>query len=109
GACKVIGAYHFVRRRERSRRCRIADTEGPQGSGFAIMVRDLVEAEGLVDLSPDAAALLTATARPIVLARARATLPGVAPDNRDPGIMLPYTPLHHLLFAARAPSRSRRH
>ncbi|HKB12652.1 MAG TPA: hypothetical protein VKD69_18445 [Vicinamibacterales bacterium] len=62
-----------------------------------------------MDLSPDAAALLTATARPIVLARARATLPGVAPDNRDPGIMLPYTPLHHLLFAARAPSRRRRH
>src|SRR6185312_12277428 len=42
-------------------------------------------------------------ARPIVLAPAKVTLPGVAPDNSELGVMLPYTPLHHLLFAAGAP------
>jgi hydrogenase maturation protein HypF len=38
-----------------------------------------------------------------VLAPALVTLPGVAPENGDLGIMLPYTPLQHLLFAAGAP------
>ena len=42
-------------------------------------------------------------ARPIVLAPAKVELPGVAPDNDELGVMLPYTPLHHLLFAAGAP------
>ena len=42
-------------------------------------------------------------ARPIVLAKAKVELSGVAPDNDELGVMLPYTPLHHLLFAAGAP------
>jgi len=48
--------------------------------------------------------LLTSVARPIVLARAKVELAGVAPDNRELGVMLPYTPLQHMLFAAGAPS-----
>jgi hydrogenase maturation protein HypF len=67
------------------------------------MARDLTVARGLIDLSPAAEALLTGAERPIVLAPARAKLPGVAPGNRDLGVMLPYTPLHHLLFAHGAP------
>jgi hydrogenase maturation protein HypF len=70
---------------------------------FAVMARDLEVARGLVELSADAEALLTSSARPIVLAPARLELEGVAPENRDLGVMLPYTPLHHLLFAAGAP------
>ncbi len=70
---------------------------------FAVMARDLAAARSLVELGAAAEALLTAAARPIVLAPARRELPGVAPGNRDLGVMLPYTPLHHLLFAAGAP------
>jgi hydrogenase maturation protein HypF len=47
--------------------------------------------------------LLTSSARPIVLARAKVELEGIAPDNHDLGVMLSYTPLHHLLFDAGAP------
>ncbi|HTW64277.1 MAG TPA: Sua5/YciO/YrdC/YwlC family protein, partial [Bryobacteraceae bacterium] len=48
-------------------------------------------------------ALLTSIARPIVLAPAKVELPGVAPGNSELGLLLPYAPLHHLLFAAGAP------
>ncbi len=42
-------------------------------------------------------------ARPIVLAKAKVEFAGVAPENDELGVMLPYTPLHHLLFAGGAP------
>jgi len=70
---------------------------------FAMMVRDIEMARTLVELSADAETLLTSVARPIVLAPARIELPEVAPENNELGVMLPYAPLHHLLFAAGAP------
>src|SRR5579862_9586215 len=78
---------------------------------FALMTRDLEVARRLIKLSPEAEQMLTSTVRPIVLASARTkngdvttgVTPEVAPDNSELGIMLPYTPLHHLLFAAGAP------
>ena len=70
---------------------------------FALMVRDVEVASRLVLLTSESETVLTSLARPIVLAQARLELEGVAPDNRDLGVMLPSTPLHHLLFAAGAP------
>ena len=70
---------------------------------FALMVRDLASARNLVALSAEAEGMLISPARPIVLAPAKKNLPGVAPDNHELGVMLPYTPLHHLLFDADAP------
>jgi hydrogenase maturation protein HypF len=72
---------------------------------FAVMVNDLEAARALVELSVESELLITSVARPIVLAPAKVELPGVAPDNNELGVMLPYTPLHHLLFAAGAPQR----
>jgi hydrogenase maturation protein HypF len=70
---------------------------------FAVMVNDVATARDLVSLDDDAETLLTSIARPIVLAAAKVELPCVAPDNRELGVMLPYTPLQHLLFDAGAP------
>jgi hydrogenase maturation protein HypF len=93
-ACDALNAAAVMDLRERKYR-----KEKP----FAVMARNLKLARGLVDLSVDAEALLTSAARPIVLAAAKIELPGVAPDNAELGVMLPYTPLQHLLFAAGAP------
>lgn len=70
---------------------------------FAVMVRDLAMARTLAELSPDEAALLGSPERPIVLVARNpdaAIGAGVAPDTDLVGLMLPYTPLHHLLLAA---------
>jgi hydrogenase maturation protein HypF len=103
-AIKGLGGYHLAcdagnptaNAALRSRKFR---KEKP----FALMARNLETARTLIHLCPDAEALLTAIARPIVLAPRKLELAGVAPGNDELGVMLPYTPLHHLLFAAGAP------
>ncbi len=70
---------------------------------FAVMVADLAAAHAFAVVVPEEAALLMSPERPIVLAlrRAHAALsPLVAPGTALVGLMLPYTPLHHLLLAA---------
>jgi hydrogenase maturation protein HypF len=65
------------------------------------MVRTLADAAALADLEPGESALLSAPERPIVLARRKpgaALAPGVAPGLDRVGILLAYTPLHHLLL-----------
>ena len=69
------------------------------------MVADLAAARRLAEVDDAAADLLTSPARPIVLlprrpATGTAVARATAPGNRQLGIMLPYTPLHHLLLAA---------
>jgi hydrogenase maturation protein HypF len=69
---------------------------------FAVMVPDVETARKLCELTRDEESLLTSVQRPIVLSRRRSPSPiadEVAPGNRDLGIFLPYTPLHHLIFA----------
>ncbi|MCO6450807.1 MAG: carbamoyltransferase HypF [Caldilineales bacterium] len=69
---------------------------------LAIMARDLAQARTLVEIPDPAAALLQSVQSPIVLLPRLADAPvaaNVAPDNAYLGVMLPYTPLHHLLLA----------
>lgn len=79
---------------------------------FAVMVRDLADAERLCHVNDVARGLLAGSIRPIVLLRRRAACesggspdalalaPSVAHDLPELGVMLPYAPLQHLLLAA---------
>jgi hydrogenase maturation protein HypF len=103
-AIKGLGGYHLACDAENSRTVKILRERKRRGAKpFALMAKDLETARTLVELAPEEEALLTSPARPIVLASARRLLPNVAPDNSDLGVMLPYTPLHHLLFHYHAP------
>jgi hydrogenase maturation protein HypF len=95
-AC-VAGDVDAVRRlRERKRR---------PHKPFAVMVRDLDDARALCAVSDAEAAVLCDPARPVVLLRRRADgaagiAASVAPDLDELGVLLPSTPLHHLLVGA---------
>ncbi|MHB1556789.1 MAG: carbamoyltransferase HypF [Isosphaeraceae bacterium] len=101
-AVKGLGGYHLACLADHSNavatlRARKHRDEKP----FAVMVRDLDRARDLCDISDDEATLLASSVRPIVLVRKRAGIAvaeGVAPDNPWLGLMLPYTPLHHILL-----------
>jgi hydrogenase maturation protein HypF len=103
-AVKGIGGYHLVCDAHNAEAvARLRERKFRKEKPFAVMARTLDRARMLCDLNPDAEALLTSAARPIVLAPCRVELSGVAPDNSEIGVMLPYAPLHHLLFDAGAP------
>jgi hydrogenase maturation protein HypF len=103
-AVKGLGGYHLACDARNSAAVgALRERKYRKEKPFALMVRDIETARTLVELSSEVEALLNSVARPIVLAPARIELDGVAPGNSDLGVMLPYTPLHHLLFAAGAP------
>jgi hydrogenase maturation protein HypF len=103
-AIKGLGGYHLAcDARNSGAVAALRNRKFRKEKPFAVMVKDLATAHELVSLSGEAEQLLVSVARPIVLAQSKANLPGVAPDNDELGVMLPYTPLHHLLFASGAP------
>jgi hydrogenase maturation protein HypF len=68
---------------------------------FAVMVADLDAARQLCEIDPVGEQVLSGRRRPVVLLTKRPdapVAPAVAPGNRNLGLMLPYTPLHHLLL-----------
>ncbi len=105
-AIKGLGGYHLAcdagsdaaLQRLRARKHRFE-------KALAVMARDLRVAHTLTRIDSAEADLLASAVRPIVLLRRR-TSPAeavlsalVAPGNPRLGVLLPYTPLHHLLFA----------
>lgn len=103
-AVKGLGGYHLACDARNSASVRaMRERKFRKEKPFALMVRNIELARTVIELSPEAEILLNSAARPIVLAKARMPLNGVAPDNDELGVMLPYTPLHHLLFEAGTP------
>jgi hydrogenase maturation protein HypF len=102
-AVKGIGGYHLA--------CRADDEDAVatlrarkhrEDKPFALMVASLDDAGALVALGGEERGLLSGAVRPIVLAPRRAgarVAAAVAPRSRELGVMLPYSPLHHLLLA----------
>jgi len=107
-AVKGLGGFHLMcdatndgavrRLRERKRR---------PSKPFALMVKDSDMAEALCMMNEKERELLTSRERPVVLMKKRSEAPSeildslsglVAPEIDRLGLMLPYTPLHHLLF-----------
>jgi hydrogenase maturation protein HypF len=102
-ALKGLGGFHLVCDATQADTVeRLRRVKQRNGKPFALMVANAASAARFVVLSAEERALLTGHARPILLARRRddgpALAPGVAPDLAWLGVMLPYTPLHHLLF-----------
>jgi hydrogenase maturation protein HypF len=103
-AVKGLGGYHLAcDARNAGAVAELRRRKRRGGKPFAVMVADLDAARRLVTLIPGEAELLTGIRRPIVLLPRRTgagdgVADAVAPDNPDLGLMLPYTPLHVLLF-----------
>ncbi len=102
-AVKGIGGFHLA--------CDATDPDAVAalrarkargGKPFAVMVRDLDAARRLAEIDDAEAAVLTSPARPVVLLRRRpsgaAVAGGVAPGSPWLGVLLPYSPVHHLLL-----------
>jgi hydrogenase maturation protein HypF len=89
---------------------RIRERKHRWGKPLAVMVPSLQAARTYCEVSDEEAALLASPAAPIVLLALThagrpssvgpALAPSLAPGLRELGVMLPYTPLHHLLLAA---------
>lgn len=103
-ACNAANEQAVVELRRRKRR---------SNKPLAVMVRSLADTERLCHVDDAERSLLTGSIRPIVLLRRRAVgegdspdaltlAPSVAHDLPELGVMLPYTPLQHLLLAAAA-------
>jgi hydrogenase maturation protein HypF len=105
-AVKGLGGYHLAAdARDRAAVAALRARKHREDKPFAVLAADLAEAERLGEVDPAAAALLTGPGRPIVLLPRRPdadVAPAAAPGNRYLGVMLPYTPLHHLLVRALA-------
>ncbi len=102
-ALKGIGGYHLACRADLEQAvASLRSRKHREDKPFALMAPDLERAERLVELDSTARELLVSAQRPIVLAPRAPDAPvadSVAPGAPELGVMLPYSPLHHLLLA----------
>lgn len=101
-AVKGLGGFHLAcRADDEAAVARLRARKHREDKPFAVMGADVAALSHLVELDETALALLRAPARPIVLAPrliTAAVAAAVAPASRELGVLLPYTPLHHLLL-----------
>lgn len=102
-AIKGLGGFHLaVDARNHEAVDRLRQRKHRAEKPFALMSLDLETIRQYAHLNQDEEMLLSAPQRPIVFLKKRDSdmLAGaVSPGNRYFGVMLPYTPLHYLLFS----------
>jgi len=108
-AVKGLGGFHLlVAAHEEAAVRRLRERKHREEKPFALMFPSLGSLQAICEVSPLEERLLRSPEAPVVLLRRKASqisnlksqiAPGVAPNNRCLGVMLPYTPLHHLLLA----------
>lgn len=112
-AIKGLGGFHLACDATNERAvCELRRRKRRSNKPLAVMVRGLADVERLCHSDGVERNLLVGSVRPIVLLRRRAAgndaygspelAPSVAHDLPELGVMLPYTPLQHLLLAAAA-------
>ena len=99
-ALKGLGGFHLLcDAHDEAATARLRRRKARDAKPFAVMVTNLASAERLAEIGPLERALLESRSRPVVLARSKGVLaPNVAPNLRDVGLMLAYTPLHWLVL-----------
>src|SRR4030042_1079314 len=100
-AIKGLGGFHIAcdaTNEEAVNRLRLKKRRS--NKPFALMAPDVITIKKFCEVSREEESLLISNKRPIVLLKKRQNyLPdAVAPNNQYFGFMLPYTPLHYLLF-----------
>ncbi len=107
-AIKGLGGFHISCRADDNHAVnRLRLRKGRDAKPFALMVRNLAQARLLCEFDADVEDVLTGSVRPICLLTRRVDAPvaeSVAPGLTTLGVMLPYTPLHHLLFDCDLPA-----
>lgn len=106
-AIKGLGGFHLACRADDEHVvCRLRLRKRRDAKPFALMVANLDVARSICRVNDEAAALLAGAVRPIVVLPALppdeakvSIAPSVAQGLATLGVMLPYTPLHHMLFA----------
>ncbi|MEL6189804.1 MAG: Sua5/YciO/YrdC/YwlC family protein, partial [Myxococcota bacterium] len=97
-----LGGFHLASRISREAAERLRRLKRRDAKPFAIMVRNVDVARAWVSLGQAGASALSSHRRPIVLAPRREEVEAeaeiVAPGTHLLGVMLPYTPIHHLIF-----------
>jgi hydrogenase maturation protein HypF len=101
-AVKGLGGYHVATLAgDAAATATLRARKHREDKPFAVMVADLATAHQLCVIDPVGEQVLASRRRPVVLFPRRPeapVAPAVAPGNRSLGLMLPYTPLHHLLL-----------
>ena len=103
-ALKGIGGYHLICDASDERAVtQLRRRKGRDAKPFAVMAANIASAERIGVFSEAERALLQSMARPIVVVdKARELAPSLAPGLSRIGLVLPYAPVHHLLFHAAA-------